>query len=355
MAERRTRLKRSLMPIVCLILALQARAGSPVGQNTLTGVFMPEMITIAGDTLYVVEGPEVLAYSLKDRGLLRKIGGRGEGPGEFRAADYWYNTVTVLPDAILVDGFDKTVRFSKEGKLINEARKPVGFSRMVPVGENFVAVKLEHFEKELQFHCLHLLNAKGEFLKELGRQESPVQQTTRAFEMIPDVLNFAVWDDKVFVEKSREGFVLEIYDSRGERIGRIERKAERTPVTDADRNEAVEAVKTIPFVKRAGFEEFKRMSTLVWPDALPAIRDFAVAGGKIFVRTSKRRGDRENWLVLDMRGEILSDVYLPRVENAPLLATLNGVHYYAVHDARLYYLKADEATDDWGLFIAEFK
>jgi hypothetical protein len=56
-----------------------------------------------------------------------------------------------------------------------------------------------------------------------------------------------------------------------------------------------------------------------------------------------------------MRGEILSDVYLPRVEDAPLLATLNGDHYYAVHDNRLYYLKADAATDDWGLFSAEFK
>ncbi|NTU52059.1 MAG: hypothetical protein HGA94_06470, partial [Candidatus Aminicenantes bacterium] len=93
-------MKRSLMLFVSMILVLQAEAGSPVGQNTLTGVFMPEMITVSGDTLYVVEGPEVLAFSLKDRALLRKIGGRGEGPGEFRAADYWYNTVTVLPDAI---------------------------------------------------------------------------------------------------------------------------------------------------------------------------------------------------------------------------------------------------------------
>jgi hypothetical protein len=346
-------LKRSPLLVLLSMLALKTVAGIPAGQKPLAGVFMPEMITVAGDALYIVEGPEVLVFSLKDFTLLRKIGGRGEGPGEFRPADFWYNTVTVLPDAVLVDGYDKSVRFSKDGRLLGEARKPIGFSRMVPVGENFAASKLEHIEKDLQYHCLHLLNGQGESLMELCRQESPVQQTTRTFEMIPDVLNFAVWDDKIYVEKSREGFVVEVFNSRGERLGRIEKKAVKIPVTEIHRNAAIEAVKTIPFVKRAGFEEFKKMSSLVWPDSLPAIRDLAVADGRIYIRTSRSREGQENWLVLDERGETLSDVYLPPIEDAPLLATLNGVHYYDVRQNKIYFLKANEITDEWELFIEE--
>jgi hypothetical protein len=309
-----------LMIVVLSTLGRQPVAGRPAGQKVLAGVFEPEMITVDEDALYIVEGPEVLVFSLKDLTLLRKIGGRGEGPGELRPADYWYNTVTVLKDAVLVDGYEKTVRFSKDGRLLGEKRKPLGFSRMVPVGENFAGVKLEQFEQGVQYHALHLLNAAGESLRELCRQESPVQQTSRTFEMIPDVLNFAVFENKIFVEKSREGFVLEVFDQRGERLDRIERKTDKIPVSQRDKVEAIEALRSDPFIKRMGYDQFRRLSTLAWPEFLPAIRDFAVADGRLYVRTSRRDGNRDQWLVLDQAGRVLGERYLARIEDAPLLA-----------------------------------
>jgi len=324
-------------------------------KRILRDVFEPEMMKVADDKLYVVEGTHVLIYSLKDLSLIKKIGGRGEGPGEFKPMDYWYNTVTVLPEHIFVDGFDKTVYFSKDGQLLREAKKPIGLSRMVPVGDHFAAVKLEHLEGDVQYHCLFLFDANGKSLKELCRQESPVQQMTRKMEVIPDVLNFAIWEDKIFVEKSREGFVLEIFDSRGDHLYRIEKKIEKIPVTKIHENEAIEAFKTDPFLKRMGFEEFKRLSTFVWPKALPAIRDFTVVDKKIYVRTSRNRDGKENWLVLDLKGETLLRVDMPRLDSAPILATLNGVNYYAIHDHKLYFLKDNPKTDDWELFIEEFK
>jgi hypothetical protein len=346
---------RTLIMVFILAMHLVGPVNGLSGvKRTLAGVFEPEMMTIADSNLYIVEGTHVLIYSLKDLRLIKKIGGPGAGPGEFKPADYWYNTVTVLPDQIFIDGFDKTAYFSKDGQLLREAKKPIGLSRMVPIGDHFAAVKLEHLEGDVQYHCLFLFDANGNSLKEICRQESPVQQMTRKMEMIPDVLNFAVWEDKLFVEKSREGFVLEIFNSRRDRLCRIEKKIEKIPVTKTHENDAIEAFKTDPFLKRLGFEEFKRLSTFVWPKSLPPIKDFTVADGKIYVRTSLGRDGKENWLILDLKGKTLLRADMPRLDNAPLLATLNGVHYYAVHQNKLYFLKDNEKTDEWELFIEEF-
>ena len=348
-------MKRAFVPLILIVLAVCHRTGFAAGQRVLEGAFEPEMIRVADDALYVVEGPSILVYSLKDLKLLRKIAGPGEGPGEFKPADFWYNTVTVLPEEIFVDGFDKTVRFSKDGRLLGEARKPLGTSRMVPVGGNFAAVRPDHIEGEVQFQCLLLYDAKGVLIKELARQEAPVQSVTHRTEMIPDVLNFAVWEDRIFVEKSREGFVIDVFDSGGSFLYRIEQEHERTAVTEAHRNEAIEKFKTDPFVKRIGFEEFKRFSQFVWPKTLPAIMDLTVADGTIYARTSRSRDGKDRWLIMGLKGDVSGAVELPRVDDAPFLATLNGVNYHTVHDGHLYVIRNNERTDDWELFVSRIK
>lgn len=145
----------------------------PHKRGTLTGVLKPEMLKVAGDELFVVQGAEVFIYSLKDLSLKQKIGGEGEGPGELKVASNWYNNVTVLEKKIFVDGLDKVVFYSRNGLYLNEMKKPLGLSRMAPLGKNFVAVKLTHMEKEIQYNCLNLYDDKLEYVKELGRQESP--------------------------------------------------------------------------------------------------------------------------------------------------------------------------------------
>jgi hypothetical protein len=346
---------RFLSFLLALAVVFAPGGASAGDKRTLAGVFKPEMITIAGDELYVVEGAAILVYSLDGLRLVRKFGRTGEGPGEFRAADFWYNTVTVLPESVFVDGYDKAVTFSKDGTFLRESKKPLGISRMIPVGDNFVGVKLDHLEGDVQYQCLCLYNSKGTFLQELCRQESPVQSMTRKTEMIPDVLNFSVWADRIYVEKSREGFVIEVYDSRGAPLRRIENPDEKIRVTQDHKNEALEKMKTDPFVKRLGFEKFKSFSEFIWPEAWPSIMDFSVTDGKIYVRTSKALEEKERWVLLDLLGRRLGWADLPRVDAAPFMAALNGVHYYALHNHKLYFLKDNEKTEAWELFVEEFK
>jgi hypothetical protein len=350
------RSERSLFaPLVLAMVVAGHQDGFATAHKVLSGVFEPETIRVAAGRLYVVEGASVLVYSLKDLSLVTRIGRQGEGPGEFKETDYWYNTVTVLPDHIFVDGYDKAARFSKDGRLLGEMKKPVGISKMVPVGANYAGLKLEHIEGERQYQCLYLLDGNLRFKRELCRQESPVQQLTRTIEMIPDVLNFTVWDDRVFVEKSREGLVIDVFDSEGVTIGRIEHESERIRPTQEHKARAVEDIKSDPFVKRMGYEAFASLSRFVWPDALPAITDFVAADGKLYVRTPGTLEGRERWLVMDQEGRVTDRVLLPPVGGAPLMARLYGVSYHAIDQGTLYFIKDDEATDEWELHAAEIR
>jgi len=327
----------------------------PWSQRALKGVFEPEMIAVAGQELYVVEGAQISVFSLEDLALVRTFGRKGDGPGEFKEEDFWYNTVTVLPDGVFVDGYDKVAYFTKDGRFLREAKKPVGISQVVPFGKGFVASKLDHLEGEVQYQCLYLYDANLKFQKELARQESWIQAMGRKTEMIPDVLNFSVWGDRLFVEKSREGFVIDVFDVQGTRLSRIESQQEKIPVTKDRQDEALETFKTDPFVKRMGYEKFKIFSEFVWPKVLPPIRDFAVADGRIYVRTSKTTGEKEAWVILDPEGRPVGRADLPQVDAAPLMAHVYGVHYYAVGGGKLYFLKDNAKTDEWELFIEEIQ
>jgi hypothetical protein len=324
-------------------------------KKTLAGVFEPGMITVADGRLYVVEGAKTLVFLLQDLTPVSQFGRQGEGPGELKETDFWYNTVTVRPGQIFVDGYDKAVYFSKEGSFIKEIKKPIGISQMVPVGDNFAAIKLDHIEGEVQYQCLYLLDSNLKFVKELCRQESPIQSMARKTEMIPDVLNFSVWEDKIFVETSRAGLVIEVFDSRGNRLCQIAKPYEKIPVTKDHKQEAIEAFKNDPFVRRIGFEEFKKFSEFVWPDSLPAIKDFMVVDRRIYIRTSRVLNGKEHWMILDLKGQILGEAYLPLLETEPLMANLSGVHYYTIHENCLYFLKYNEDTQGWELHTERIK
>ncbi|OGD17428.1 MAG: hypothetical protein A2V76_08085 [Candidatus Aminicenantes bacterium RBG_16_63_14] len=351
------RLTLNTLAAAAILLTPALRAGSLPGggQKVLAGVFEPETVKVADGELFIVEKGSILVYSLEDLRLLRKFGGQGEGPGEFRAADFWYNTVTVLADEIFVDGFDKTVRFSKDGRFLKEARKPLGVSRMAPVGTNFAAVEMNHIEGDVQFERLLLYGADGALIRELARQESPVQSVTHRTEMIPDVLDFAVWEDRIYAERSRLGFVIDVFDSGGALLGRIEKGYERTAVTREHKDQALERIKSDPYVKRLGFGRFESMSTLVWPERWPAIRDLAVADDRIYVRTAPTRDGRETWVILTLEGTDAGRADLLPADDAPFLATLNGVKYHTVHNGHLYVIRNNERTDDWVLSVERIK
>jgi hypothetical protein len=152
--------------LVVILSLLMASFIFAANLGTLKEVLVPEMIQVSGDELYVLEGAAIYVYSLKDLTLLRKFGQKGEGPGELKIMAAFQNSFMVYPDYVFVQGFDKVIFFSKQGKLIREQRFNM-ITKILPLKEKFV-IKTFPFEEKngKTYWAIKLCDSKMKEIKE---------------------------------------------------------------------------------------------------------------------------------------------------------------------------------------------
>jgi len=332
--------------ILLLFLSLNIFSFS-VKIGELKQVLKPENISVFNDELYVVERANVYIFSLPQLKFLKKIAGKGEGPGELKVTPMWYNSLSVNGSLIFIDGIDKIIFFSKLGEFIKEKKKPLNIHRMTPIKHQFVASNMTEMVGQIQYQAIKLFNDQLKQIKVLFKQKSPVQSALETTEMIPDIIDFQVYENKIFIERSREGFIIEVYNSEGDRLYQIKKNYEKVMVREIHKNEALHKFRQDPFVKQIGFERLKRMSKFVFPKFFPAIQNINVTDNHIYVRTYRRQEEKEEYVVLDLKGKILKSVYLPRVNTAPLMAHLTGVKYYTINNGTFYYILENEEKEIW--------
>ncbi|MCP4154658.1 MAG: hypothetical protein GY757_43445 [bacterium] len=350
--------------LVLIIINLPVAAAKP---GTLEDVFKPGMLEVSGNELYVVEGAKVSVFSLKDYSLLRTFGKEGEGPGELKIRTFLSmpTILSVFPGHIFVQGFDKFIFFSKEGKLIKEQK----FNRLIkilPVKKNFVVKTFPFQGKDKKgYESIKLVDAQMKEIKELYRQECALDmEKMSSITMSPDSLNFYVYNDKIYIEESKKGFVVEVFDSEGKRLHRIDKKIEKTPVTKEYREIALGKVKEDLLQKRlnyfvpgdvieAGWDAFKKWATFVYPDTLPPMQDIVVDKNTIYIQTFKRQKDKEEYILVDHKGNILKRVYLPALKTSTFANNMSGqgLRLYDIDNGRFIYLEENEDDEVWEVHV----
>ncbi|MGD2088252.1 MAG: hypothetical protein PVH61_18890 [Candidatus Aminicenantes bacterium] len=184
--------------------------------------------------------------------------------------------------------------------------------------------------------------------------------------MIPDALNFWVYDDKIFVEESPEGFLIEVFDYKGEKLYQIERKYEKTPVTEKYKTLAFNHLKQdflhkkvnlfVPFhIMEAGWDEFKKWATLIYPDYLPPMRDIFVDNRKIYIQTFKRQDNKQEYIIMGLKGNMIKKVYLPVVQPSTFASEMVGLglKFYAIDKDRFVYLVENEEEEEWEVHVVD--
>jgi hypothetical protein len=332
--------------------------------KALPEVMRPDNIAVDGNELYVVEGAVITVYSLKDSSTIRKFGKIGEGPGELKVLPgNYYNKIVVFPDHIQVESIDKLACFTKKGEFLKEKRKKVLNVRQTePVGKNFVVKKRITGEDGLQYTAVLLCNSEVEVIKELYRQRY-IQQGEAPpikMDMIMDFVNFKVCDDKIFIEKSPKGFVIDVLDGNGKKLYEINKKYEIMNVTDAHEKEFIERFKEDPMVKQGiksvgDWAKFKNMIRMVFPDTFPAIQGLELSDKKLYIQTFKVKDNRSEYVIMDLKGNIIKKVYLPRFDNTPVMAKMLDAKLHAIHNGKLYYLIENLDEEVWELHIEEIK
>lgn len=308
----------------------------------------PSKIRVSGDELFVVDNRyRIIVYSLQDFKLKRQFGRRGEGPGEFkRSID-----LSVRPDFILVDSQDRISWFSKEGKFLEHKNKRTA-SRFMPFKDKFIVQSTRFLSAQKSEHEYRIHDSELKIIKTLYKYtlEMPLlgpnivvkewKMIHHYRDIIPDPTS-----GKIFITDSEKGFFIKVSDEKGDEVYTIvkDNEIEKIKIPDEYKNKKVKEF------KQGGFwrQELKPHNTkLTFPEYFPPFSWVRVNNGKIYAQTYKMKDNKTRFIVLDLKGKILKEVYLP-VQNE------QGHRRQTVHNNTFYKLIEDLEKESWELHIYE--
>jgi hypothetical protein len=341
---------RKIILILMILLISWTLESKKLG--SLPDLMKPESITVHGNELYIVEGAIIHVYSIKDLKPQRKFGKQGQGPGELPVAPNYSNKITIFKDHVVAECQNKLIYFSKEGELQKEIRKnSFTIIQSIPVGKNYAVSKLTPADNgKNMYHSVCLFNSEMKEIKELYRMKFMQQgQPPKAeLNMLFDSPGFRIYDNKIFVEESADGFIIDVFDENGKKLYRIRKDFKKKKIPDKYKESVIEHIKSDALIKiLGGWDNFKNLFQLYFPDTFPAIRDIEVANNKIYVQTYNESNNREECIIMDLRGKIEKRVFLPKFKNISLVGSILGTKLHTIQNDVLYYLSENEDTEEW--------
>ena len=347
-----------LVLLAIMILLATLIHGEKIG--VLTEILKPEGIEVTGQRLYVVEGASFFAYDLDNQTLIKKFGKKGEGPGELSTVLTFPNNIRIVNDKIMTEGFNKIIFFSKDFKLLKELKKKEIFiHKITPIKENFVAVRMSAEKNKIIFKLL-LLDPEMNVIKELYKQESLDRK--KEIIMIRDTIHFAVYKDKIYVEESDKGFLIEVFDSKGNRLYEIKKNIAAPKITEKDKkaifnNLTEDNLIAVIARREGGWDKFAKAGTFTYPAVFPHIRDIKITDDKIYVSTFEQKDNKEKYMIMDLKGNIIGTSYMPVTGQSSFSARSIGKdnRFYGIAGNKFYYLVENEDEEMWELHSAEIK
>jgi hypothetical protein len=151
--------------------------------------------------------------------------------------------------------------------------------------------------------------------------------------------------DKLFIAKEND-LVIEAVDKNGSKLYSITHDYEKVKVTEADKKQAMHHLKTKSQMKSM----LDSIKPIIFPDYYPAIRRYFVADKNIYVFTYKKKENKRECLIFDIKGKFLKQVFLPYV-----LKNYKSDYPAAIKNGKLYQLFDNEETEEWELHVTEIK
>lgn len=305
-------------------------------------IFKPLQLVIDDGTLYISDQNSILIYSMENFKLLQKIGGKGNGPGEFQKTPY----VKVLQDEILAHSTLKFCRFTKEGKLLMEKRfSTTMLFNIYPVGQNYI-IDVSSFNKEAQ--AVREINIVDQNLEKIKSLYTHIRKPKnsggkRIIQLIKPFASFTCSADKIFLANSHKGFSIEIFDLNGKPIRVINRPFSKISIPENYKKKRKEE-----FLR--GFSpnmlnRIKKRIEFDFPEYFPAIKSFIVSDDKIYVKTYGPNNKKDEYTISDFKGNFLKKVFLP---GTPFTRS-------TIYNNKFYFLKDNDAEEEWELHCLDIK
>lgn len=318
----------------------------------LRDVLMPQTVKVDGNELFVVEDHFIYIYTLDDLKLKARLGKSGQGPGEFNLDPSRTIVLSVFPDKLMAESRFKIISYSRDGAFLEERKKNPNVLQTLPVGSHFAVLRLKFEDEGKLYFSVDLLDGEFNELKELYRQK--FFQFENKVYLMPDALHFTVVENKIFVDESPDGYVIEVFDAKGNSVDVIRRDWRRLEVFDAHKKQALDDYLDIPFFKRmidqngkAAFQSYIKQQNFVYPETFPAIEEMVYADGKLYVKTFEKEAGQEVFYVHDLADGGVEKLKLPEVQKVPFLVRVQGdKKTYTFDHGTFYYLKHIDVEED---------
>lgn len=325
--------------------------------GVLDGVMRPATIDVADGHLYMVDGEQIKIFSLDPIKLINTFGRQGEGPKEYKIIYAYPLRISVVGKQIMVESVDKLLFYSLKGEYQNEIKKNNNFSRVAVIGDRFVARKIvqNQQDNESSYSAVFIVDKEFNEIKELSRQPFLQQGgfPDIRINMEQDFLYFHVWEDKVYVEESQEGFVISVWDVNGKLLKKIKHDMPRVKITSRWKDRTIEEMKVDPYVvvqvkQAGGWNEFIKILTFNFPEYFPGIKSFRLSNGKLYVNTYAERDGKVEFVILDPEGKILEKKFIPPFEKPWVMSKLMGVRHDSINRDKVYFIEEND-DEEWTL------
>lgn len=329
--------------------------------GTLPKVMKPSNIVVKNNKLYIAEGAIFSVYSINDQKLLYKFGKKGEGPGELIEIPHIPNKISVQKGKIFVTGIGKAIIFSETGEFISEFKTTQAVFQLIPAGNNFIAKEFaQSKDGKVRYMTITLYNSDMKKLKELYRQPFVQQQGAPGIilDMTLEFTSLVITGEKIFLEESPKGFIIEVFDLNGNKLYDINKKYTKIPLTKKDREELENKLENDPQVKHeakrmGGWKEMKKFIKMTFQKYFPPIKGIEASGNRLYVRTYNVKDGKDEYIVMDLRGNVKKKVYISSTFEPSINSLIAGGRLSSIENGKLYYLLENEDEEEWELHVEE--
>ncbi len=334
------------------ILLLFCLSGSQSATQVvpLPGLINPDSITVDNHHIYITDKETIYIFSVVDFKLKTKFGKAGEGPKEFKINP---TTVTKLlvniqDGMIIVNSVGRVTFFTTDGKYLKEVQlgsAHVGNPKKI--GPHYVGYSISRKTKTW-YLIISLYDSAFHKLKEIFRTEYYVQ-ANKKFNLVKvgsgtaRLAVYTVYNEKIFVEGLEN--VIHVFNKEGNEEYVIKLNYDRLKISEKHKEEIRKDLDILykgpimqTWIKKNGY----------FPEFFTA-RTFKIADNKIFIPTYKKQDGKNEFIILDLKGNVKKKIYLPFKDRTLLLA-----YPYAIGGNKLYQVFDNDETGEWELHITGF-
>jgi len=314
---------------------------------SIPDLLKPFMLRADQRFIYISDDYGVKIYSADTFALQRRIGKYGEGPVEFIISP----RIQILPSGrIFLNDIIKCVLSEPGGNIIFEKKSQTPFSDLKTIGDNFVMSYHSYISNQL-YDEINILDHNFKVVKNLYKKKkappTDLGKVISNFKLVDNIVITACYDDKIFLARGEEGFYYEIFDCKGNKLSSVNEPYKKLSISKEDKEILIEQFKRRPWkdAQWAAFNKYVKDYNSLFPGYYPAMQDFFVIEGNVYIKTYNRKNDLEEYVILDLKGNIRAEVFLPKA----------SYNLFTFTNERFYYLVDNDDEETWELYSEEIR